>query len=74
MHVYSRPMDDPVPSRVAKTTLFDLFHQVCHKFGRKDLATLNYVKAKKSAATFQRMKSFVGQYYYDKDKSDSNLH
>jgi len=56
------PMDDPVPSRVAKTTLFDLFHQVCHKFGRKDLATLNYVKAKKSAATFQRMKSFVGQH------------
>lgn len=55
-------LEEVVPSRVSKTILYDLFHQVCHKFGRTELLPLDYMKAKKSAITFNRMKSFVGQH------------
>ncbi|GFR67276.1 double-stranded RNA-specific adenosine deaminase [Elysia marginata] len=51
--------EEVVPSRVAKTTLFELFQEVCWRYGRHDLGSLSYIKAKRSATTFQRMKCFV---------------
>ena len=58
---YFRDLEEEVSSRVSKTVLFDLFHQVCQKFGRNELLPLDYMKAKKSAITFNRTKSFVGK-------------
>ncbi|XP_059161957.1 double-stranded RNA-specific adenosine deaminase-like isoform X2 [Physella acuta] len=55
-------MEEVIPSRVSKITLYQLFQQVCKRYGRHDLANLEYLKAKRSATTFQRMKSFVGQH------------
>ncbi|XP_035826682.1 uncharacterized protein LOC101845013, partial [Aplysia californica] len=55
-------LEEVVPSRVSKVCLFSLFREVCQRYGRSDLAALDYLRAKKSANTFQRMKSFVGQH------------
>lgn len=54
-------MEEVIPSRVSKITLYNLFQQVCKKYGQHDLASLDYLKAKRAATTFQRMKSFVGK-------------
>ncbi|CAL1532094.1 unnamed protein product [Lymnaea stagnalis] len=55
-------MEEVIPSRISKITLYHLFQQVCKRYGRHDIANLDYLKAKRSATTFQRMKSFVGQH------------
>ncbi|KAK6973868.1 hypothetical protein BgiMline_025110 [Biomphalaria glabrata] len=55
-------MEEVIPSRISKITLYNMFQQICKRYGRHDLAGLDYLKAKRSATTFQRMKSFVGQH------------
>ncbi|KAH9488909.1 hypothetical protein Btru_058640 [Bulinus truncatus] len=55
-------MEEVIPSRISKITLYHMFQQICKRYGRHDLVGLDYLKAKRSATTFQRMKSFVGQH------------